>query len=330
MIEKFAGYGFNKSHSTAYALIAYMTAYLKAHYPVEFMAALLSSDIPGRNFKKKDSLVEHLEDCQRMNIEVVPPDVNRSRADFTVADGKIHFGLSAIKGCGGGGGRRDRRRARRKTGRFTSLFDFCERVDPGTVNRTADRNADQGRRVRLARRHGGRSCSPCSIGRCSRAPRRPPTAAAARRACSATTRTRTPAAAAASLPDVPEWDERDKLAKEKEVLGFYLTSHPLAEHEETLDHLLLAHDRRGGRADAPHRSDARRHARGDQVLAHEEPQAGQARAATPCSTWRTRTASCAASSGPSSSPSSASWSSPTRSSSSAARSTSGPAARKPT
>ena len=75
MILKFAGYGFNKSHSTAYALIAYQTAYLKAHYPVEFMAALLSGDIPGRNFVRKDSLVEHLEDCQRMDIEVVPPDV---------------------------------------------------------------------------------------------------------------------------------------------------------------------------------------------------------------------------------------------------------------
>ena len=83
-IEKFAGYGFNKSHSTAYALIAYQTAYLKAHYPVEFMAALLSGDIPGRNFKSKDSLVEHLEDCQRMGVEVVPPDVNRSDVDFAV------------------------------------------------------------------------------------------------------------------------------------------------------------------------------------------------------------------------------------------------------
>ena len=83
LIEKFAGYGFNKSHSTAYALIAYMTAYLKAHYPVEFMAALLSGDIPGRNFKRKDSLVEHLEDCQRMEIEVVPPDVNTSDVDFS-------------------------------------------------------------------------------------------------------------------------------------------------------------------------------------------------------------------------------------------------------
>jgi DNA polymerase III subunit alpha len=73
LIVKFAGYGFNKSHSTAYALIAYQTAYLKTHYPVEFMAALLSGDIPGRNFKKKDSLVEHMEDCERMGIEVVPP-----------------------------------------------------------------------------------------------------------------------------------------------------------------------------------------------------------------------------------------------------------------
>jgi DNA polymerase III subunit alpha len=102
MIEKFAGYGFNKSHSTAYALIAYQTAYLKAHYPVEFMAALLSGDIPGRNFKSKDSLVEHLEDCQRMGVEVVPPDVNRSEVDFAVADGTILFGLSAIKSCGSG------------------------------------------------------------------------------------------------------------------------------------------------------------------------------------------------------------------------------------
>src|SRR6185436_4029531 len=117
-IEKFAGYGFNKSHSTAYALIAYQTAYLKAHYPVEFMAALLSGDIPSRNFKSKDPLVEHLEDCERMGVEVVPPDVNHSNIDFAVeragarapstADGrppcesKILFGLSAIKGCGSG------------------------------------------------------------------------------------------------------------------------------------------------------------------------------------------------------------------------------------
>ena len=111
-----------------------MTAYLKAHYPVEFMAALLSCDIPGRNFKSKDSLVEHLEDCRRMNIEVVPPDVNTCDPDFTVADGKIQFGLSAIKACGGGAAEAIAAE-RKKNGPFKSMFDFCERVDPQLCNR---------------------------------------------------------------------------------------------------------------------------------------------------------------------------------------------------
>ena len=90
------------------------------------MAALLSGDIPGRNFKSKDSLVEHLEDCERMDVEVVPPDVNRSDVDFAVADGEILFGLSAIKGCGSGAAEAIVA-ARRLDGPFTSLFDFCER-----------------------------------------------------------------------------------------------------------------------------------------------------------------------------------------------------------
>ena len=136
LIEKFAGYGFNKSHSTAYALIAYMTAYLKAHYKVEFMAALLSSDIPGRNFKKKDSLVEHIEDCHRMDIEVTPPDVNRSDVEFAVGEGKIFYALSAIKGCGGAASAAIVK-ARKSGGPYRSLFDFCQRLDPGQVNRTA-------------------------------------------------------------------------------------------------------------------------------------------------------------------------------------------------
>src|SRR6185369_5488286 len=134
LIIKFAGYGFNKSHSTAYALIAYMTAYLKAHYPVEFMAALLSGDIQGRNFQKKDSLVEHMEDCDRMGIEVVPPDVNRSDVDFSVGDGKIFFGLAAIKGCGGSAGEAIMT-ARKSGGSFRDLYDFCERVDPAGASR---------------------------------------------------------------------------------------------------------------------------------------------------------------------------------------------------
>ena len=97
-----------------------MTAYLKAHYKVEFMAALLSSDITGRNFKRKDSLVEHIEDCQRMEITVLPPDVNRSGPEFTVAEGKICFGLSAIKGCGAAAATAHRRASEPPTDRIAA------------------------------------------------------------------------------------------------------------------------------------------------------------------------------------------------------------------
>ena len=232
LIEKFAGYGFNKSHSTAYALIAYMTAYLKAHYPVEFMAALLSSDITGRNFKRKDSLVEHIEDCQRMDITVLPPDVNRSGAEFTVPRAR------SASGC-----RPSRAAARRRPGRiaaeraahgpYRSLFDFCERLDPGTVNRAAVESLIKAgafdsfgaRRAQLF----------AAIDRAMQAG-----------AAAATDRRsgqmglfggdddEQPEAGSTNLPDVPAWDERERLAKEKEVLGFYLSSHPLAEHQKTL------------------------------------------------------------------------------------------------
>jgi len=233
LIEKFAGYGFNKSHSTAYALIAYMTAYLKAHYPVEFMAALLSSDIPGRNFKRKDSLVEHIEDCQRMDAEVLPPDVNRSYAEFSVAEGKICFGMTAIKGCGSTAATTIAAE-RDKNGSYRSLFDFCERLDSSTVNRTAieslikagafdslsasraqlfaviDRALQAGSAAAADRRSGQKSLfggddedTPTDTG-------------------------------PVNLPDVPAWEERERLVKEKEVLGFYLSSHPLDEHQKTL------------------------------------------------------------------------------------------------
>ncbi len=138
----------HNSHSTAYALIAYMTAYLKAHYKVEFMAALLSSDIPGRNFKKKDSLVEHIEDCNRMGIEVTPPDVNRSDVEFAVGEGKIFYALSAIKGCGGTAAAAIVK-ARKSGGPYRSIFDFCQRLDPGQVNRSGHRVAGQGRGLRF-------------------------------------------------------------------------------------------------------------------------------------------------------------------------------------
>jgi len=232
LIKKFAGYGFNKSHSTAYALIAYMTAYLKAHYPVEFMAALLSSDMPGRNFKRKDSLVEHLEDCQRMGIAVVPPDVNASEREFTVSDGKIHFGLAAVKGCGGAAADAVVS-ARKQDGRFRSLFDFCERIDSAVCNRaTIEALVKAGAFDSL----GARRAQWFAV--LDRAIQSGASAAADRRSGQMGLfglEDEDRQGAAVDLPDLPEWPERETLAKEKEVLGFYLSSHPLAEYQKKLD-----------------------------------------------------------------------------------------------
>jgi DNA polymerase-3 subunit alpha len=237
MILKFAGYGFNKSHSTAYALVAYQTAYLKAHFPVEFMAALLSGDIPGRNFKRKDSLGEHMEDCDRMGIEVVPPDVNHSSVDFAVAEGKIYFGLSAIKGCGGAAGD-SIVAARTKHGPFKSIFDFCERVDPCECNRATIETlikagafdslgafrsqlmavvekAVQAGASALADRKSGQMNFFEEIDE-------PELQRAANHQ---------------NLPDMPEFPEKSKLTMEKEVLGMYISAHPMAEYQSQLQTL---------------------------------------------------------------------------------------------
>jgi DNA polymerase III subunit alpha len=234
LIIKFAGYGFNKSHSTAYALIAYMTAYLKAHYPVEFMAALLSGDIPGRNFKTKDALVEHLEDCQRMGIEVLPADVNRSRVEFAVVEGKIQFALSAIKGCGGSAAECIVA-ARDAGGPFKDLYDFCERVDSsGASKATIETLIKAG----AFDSFGARRAQLAAI--IDRAVQAGQSVAADRKSGQKSLfggldEDETPAArATASLPDTAEWTDRERAQKEKEVLGFYLTSHPLDEHKPVL------------------------------------------------------------------------------------------------
>lgn len=232
LIQKFAGYGFNKSHSTAYARIAYMTAYLKAHYPVEFMAALLSGDIPGRNFQRKDSLVEHLEDCQRIGIDVLPPDVNSCQADFTVRDGKILFGMAAIRGCGGGAADAIAA-ARSQAGPFRNLFDFCERVEPTACGRaTIETLIKAGAFDSL----GARRAQWMAV--IDRAIQSGAAAAADRLAGQKSLFSDFESGESDSgevtLPDIPEWDERERLLMEKEVLGFYLSSHPLAEHEKTL------------------------------------------------------------------------------------------------
>ena len=231
LIEFFAGYGFNKSHSTAYAQIAYMTAYLKAHFPVEFMAALLCGDMDGRNFKKKDSLVEHIEDCRRMQIEVIEPNVNVSNADFSVNKGKIAFGLAAIKGCGWPASNAISAE-RKKAGPFKSIFDFCERLDPSAVNKGCIESLIKAGAFDTL---GGKRAQCIAI--VEKAMQSGASALADRRSGQKGLFEEdepTGPAVALGLPNIPEWNDKELLTQEKEVLGFYLHSHPLAEHADSL------------------------------------------------------------------------------------------------
>lgn len=226
LIEYFAGYGFNKSHSTAYALVAFRTAYLKAHYPAEFMAALLSSEVGDT-----DSLVEHIDDCRRMNLEVKPPDVNEGSAGFTVAKGVIRFGLLAIKGVG------EKAIAaiveeRQKNGPFRDLFDFCERTDPKVVPKSCIESLIKAGAMDSlgARRRQLFEALPTAL----QAALETRSARQSGQGLLFEGEDVAPESAAASLPDVPEWAEQERLAFEKALLGIYLSSHPLTEHERAL------------------------------------------------------------------------------------------------
>jgi DNA polymerase III subunit alpha len=235
LIELFGGYAFNKSHTAAYAQIGYQTAYLKAHYPAEFMAALLSSEIDDGN--KRDMLVDHIADARKMNIEVLPPDVNRGTADFAVQNNRIIFGLTAIKGLGRGAAE-EIVRARQQGGKFKDLYDFCERVDRRIVPKSAvekmvmagafdsfGRRASHFAAVAKAyqaaderasdRRRGQKSFLDLFEG-------------------SDDTEPTNELGGDQGLPDVPEWPETEKLKFEKEALDFYMSSHPLAQHDEQL------------------------------------------------------------------------------------------------
>ena len=238
LIEKFAGYGFNKSHSTAYALLAWQTAYLKTHHPREFMAALLSGDITGRNFKKKDALVEHVEDCRRMGIEVAPPDVNASLPDFSVSGGRILFGLAAIKGCGVQAAEAIAA-DRAKHGPYRDLHDFCGRLDPSVVNKTAIENLAKAGALDQLGGHRGAILAGIERAMAAGAARLADRKSGQKNLFAAFD---PPAAGPATaepsvLPDVPPLSDLEMRSGEKEVLGYYVHSHPLAEHKDLLDSL---------------------------------------------------------------------------------------------
>ena len=233
LMEQFAGYGFNKSHSAAYALLAYHTAYLKTHYPVEFMAALLSSEI-----SKPENVVKYIKECREMGIAVEPPDVQISGADFTPSPTGIRFGLTAIKNVG-----RNAidsiLAARQEHGAFPTFWEFCEKVDLRLMNKrvleslikagaldcfgrrsqlmaVADRameRAQQAQRDLLAGQHGlfAGLAGLFENGNGHKSHD--------------------------DLPNTPDWDENERLQSEKEVLGFFVSGHPLDKYAEKLRNL---------------------------------------------------------------------------------------------
>src|SRR5579871_3718570 len=235
LITYFGGYGFNKSHSAAYALLGYQTAYLKAHYPAEFMAALLSSEVDDGN--KRDILVQHMEDARRLGIEVVPPDVNSSEVEFAAAGNKILFGLTAIKGVGRGAAQ-EILRARHEGGAFKDLFDFCERVDLKIVPRLAieklikagafdgmgARRSQWMAVVPKALQAAGELQQDRRVGQLNFLD-------------SLASNSAEPPPVGQGLPDIPEWSDTEKLKNEKEALDFYFSSHPLTQHEHDLRRL---------------------------------------------------------------------------------------------
>ena len=237
LIEFFGGYGFNKSHTCAYALVAYQTAWLKTHYPSEFMAALLSSEMDGSEREK--FFVDHIDDCRRMGIEVLQPDINRGEPEFSVAEeGKVLFGLGAIKGVGTKA-IEALVKARKDGGPFRSILDLFERtaqtvVTQGNVEiliKAGALDSFGAKRSQLlailprVAKEGQSSRQDRSRGQLSLFGSATATAIAE------------PASAAMALPDIPELPDAQRLSEEKKALGFYMTSHPLTRHAPLLQAL---------------------------------------------------------------------------------------------
>jgi DNA polymerase-3 subunit alpha len=227
MMEKFGEYGFNKSHSAAYAMITCQTAYLKAHYPVEFMAALLTSEMHSI-----DGVVKFISECRRHNIEVLPPDINESDLEFTVVNDKIRFGLVAVKNVGEGAIKAIIEA--RKEGVFTSIFDFCQRVDLKRVNK---RVLESMIKCGALDSTGARRSQLMAVmeealdyGQRVQKERADPQMSLFDFGPKDTTFVSEPA-----LPKITEWDQDQLLLYEKESLGFYISGHPLECFEEILD-----------------------------------------------------------------------------------------------
>ncbi len=225
LMEQFAGYGFNKSHSAAYALLAYHTAYLKTHYPVEFMAALLTSQVGST-----DNVVKYINECREMGIPVEPPDVNVSDANFTPHGNAIRFGLAAVKNVGHNA---IESILKARGERFQSIFQFCEAVDLRLLNkRVLESLIKAGAMDSLGRRAQLMGVLDKAIERAQKSQR---DAESGQHGLFISFSDEAAAPAGNDhLPDVPEWDEHQRLAAEKEILGFFITGHPLEKYRDKL------------------------------------------------------------------------------------------------
>jgi DNA polymerase-3 subunit alpha len=234
-IEPFAGYGFNKSHSVAYAFLAYKTAYLKAHFPVAFMAAMLNSELSS-----SDAIAKYIGECKNMGIALLPPDINESSYFFTVAEDKVRFGLGAVKGVGESAVEAILD-ARRRVGRFRSLAHLATEVDLRLANRkvfecmikagafddlgvhraalweSLDAMLEYGQKRRKDRDEGQGSLLALLGGGGGGG---------------------TDAMEPSPSPSIAAWPERERLRAEREALGFYLTGNPLSEHQAEIERLI--------------------------------------------------------------------------------------------
>jgi DNA polymerase-3 subunit alpha len=232
-MAKFAGYGFNKSHSAAYSLLAYHTAWLKTHYPVEFMAALLTSET-----SKPENVVKYISECKELGIAVVPPDVQVSAASFTPAGESIVFGLAAIKNVGHNAiesiiSARGALIAEGKAG-FASLWEFCEKIDLRLMNK---RVLESLCKAGALDAFGPRSAVFAALDKAmERAQKSQKDAAAGQHGLFGMFDDEATSSKADddALPAAPAWDEHTRLQNEKDVLGFFVSGHPMDKYREKL------------------------------------------------------------------------------------------------
>jgi DNA polymerase-3 subunit alpha len=227
LMEEFAGYGFNKSHSCAYALLAYQTAYLKTHYPVEFIAALLTSEAGNT-----DKIVKYINEARGMSISILPPDVNESDLYFTPVGEAVRFGLAAIKNVGENTAKAIRE-SRVAQGEFSSLYEFCERIESRFLNkRVFESLIKSGAMDSLGARESMLASVDDAVMALQRAARVRESGQHGLFGTAAA-----PAPVAFEMREAELWSEEERLASEYAMLGFYVSGHPLAKYASRLQEL---------------------------------------------------------------------------------------------